>query len=108
MTPEEIARRLALAVAEYNENNPDSPITEADIRAKRRNGWLGKALLFCEGVWDGITDKIPEDVARLFRHGEIGNGPEDWTDRVIARQQRDQKARVPSFEEVTGDKDAAS
>lgn len=107
-TPEEIAIRLARAVEQYNSKNPDNPITEADIRNKSRKGLAGKALLFCEGVWDGLTDAVPENIARLFRHGEIGSRPDDWREDVIGSQRQDRDRRIASYEEATGDESAAA
>lgn len=102
----EIARRLALAVKEYNDANPDNQITGADIRAKDRGKWTGIIRLWGEGLWDGLTDQLPEDAARLFRHGEIGSRPDDWREKMIERQRRDRAARVPSYQEATGDQSA--
>lgn len=104
ISKEEAARRIALAVEEYNRKNPDRPITGSDIFGKRRGGFFGKVALFCEGAWDAITDQLPEDMARFIRGGDTGG--KDWQSQIIERQKKDKAARIPSYEEAIGDEQA--
>lgn len=104
ITPEEMARRLALAVRQYNDRNPHKPITEQDF--KDRSGFVGKMMLAGEGLWNGLTRKLPADMAAMARAGDVGN--DKPSDRIIADSQAAMAERVPSRQEALGDEDAIS
>lgn len=94
--------RAEIAARQYNQANPDNPITADDIRNKDRSGLLGGAKLLFEGIGDSITDTLPDSIARIWRAGDIGPEKRGWADDVIERQRKDQAARIPSLQEVEG------
>ena len=91
-----------LGARQYNAANPDNPITSADIRAKDRSGFWGGVQLLGEGVWDAVTDQFPEDIARIWRGGDIDPQQPGIADKMIERQKKDSAARIPSLQEVEG------
>lgn len=91
-----------LGARQYNAANPDNPITADDIRAKDRSGFLGGVQLLGEGIWDAVTDQFPEDMARIWRGGDIDPQQPGMADKVIERQKKDSAARIPSLQEVEG------
>ncbi len=113
ITPEAVERYMTAngiprdpvsqAVQDYNRANPDSPITAQDILDKDRSGLFGHARLLGEGIFDAVTDQLPEDVARIVRGGDISPDQRGTTDEIIARQQRDSARRIPSLQEAQGD-----
>lgn len=113
ITPEAVERYMTAngiprdpvsqAVQDYNRANPDSPITAQDILDKDRSGLFGHARLLGEGIFDAVTDQLPEDMARIVRGGDISPDQRGATDEIIARQQRDSARRIPSLQEAQGD-----
>ncbi len=113
ITPEAVERYMTAngiprdpvsqAVQDYNRANPDSPITAQDILDKDRSGLFGHARLLGEGIFDAVTDQLPEDMARIVRGGDISPDQRGTTDEIIARQQRDSARRIPSLQEAQGD-----
>lgn len=93
---------VELAARNYNRANPDSPITAQDIRDKDRSGPLGYLRLLGEGIFDAVTDQLPEDMARIVRAGDISPEQRGTADEIIARQQRDSSRRIPSRQEAEG------
>lgn len=85
-------------VRNYNALNPGKTITEDDI--EDRSGFAGGLKQLFEGAYDAVTDRFPEDFARAVRAGDISADGSGWTDRVIARQERDRNARVASRQEI--------
>lgn len=92
-----------IAVRDYNAANPDSPITADDIRNKDRSGLWGSLKLLGEGIADAITDQFPEDLARIYRGGEISPEQRGMADDIIAQQEKDRRRRIPSLQEAQGD-----
>lgn len=93
---------VELAARNYNRANPDSPITAQAIRDKDRSGPLGYLRLLGEGIFDAVTDQLPEDMARIVRAGDISPEQRGTADEIIARQQRDSSRRIPSRQEAEG------
>lgn len=93
---------VQLAVRSYNRVNPDTPITAQDIRNKDRSGPLGYLRLLGEGIFDAVSDQLPEDMARIVRSGDISLEQRGIFDEVIERQQQDSRRRIPSLQEVQG------
>lgn len=95
--------KAEVAARRYNAANPDHPITAQDIRNKDRSGWWGGIRLLGEGIYDAITDQFPEDMARVWRGGDIDPTDPGIADSIIRRQVKDSAARIPSLQEVEGD-----
>lgn len=95
--------KAEVAARQYNALNPDNRITADDIREKDRSGLLGGARLLMEGMYDAVTDTLPDNIARIWRGGDIGPDKRGWADDVIERQRKNQYARIPSIQEVEGD-----
>ena len=94
----------SVAAEAWNRANPDkAPITGQTIRDKDRGGFWGGLQLLGEAVYDAVTDQLPEDIARMWRGGDVTPETRGWADDMIARQQRDRAARIPSRQEVEGD-----
>lgn len=92
------------AADEWNRANPDkAPITGQTIRDKDRGGFWGGLRLLVEGIGDAVTDQFLEDLGRAWRGGDVTPETRGWADEMIARQQRDRAARIPSRQEVEGD-----
>ena len=95
--------KAEVAARQYNAANPDHPITAQDIRNKDRSGWWGGIRLLGEGIYDAITDQFPEDMARVWRGGDIDPTDPGIVDSIIRRQVKDSAARIPSLQEAEGD-----
>lgn len=95
--------KAEVAARQYNAANPNHPITAQDIRNKDRSGWWGGIRLLGEGIYDAITDQFPEDMARVWRGGDIDPTDPGIADSIIKRQVKDSAARIPSLQEAEGD-----
>lgn len=73
------------------------------ILNKNRDGLFGPELTLLEGIGDAITDQFPEDVARIWRGGDIAPNADTWANRTIEQQKKDRAARIPSLQEARGD-----
>ena len=91
-----------VAARQYNAANPENPITAQDIRNKDRSGFSGGIRLLAEGIYDAVTDQFPEDLARVWRGGDIDPNNSGAADRIIRRQMKDSAARIPSLQEAEG------
>ena len=91
------------AARDYNAVNPEHPITAQDIRDKDRSGIWGGIRLLGEGIYDAVTDQFPEDMARVWRGGDIDPANPGMADSIIRQQAKDSAARIPSIQEVEGD-----
>lgn len=91
------------AARDYNAANPEHPITAQDIRDKDRSGIWGGIRLLGEGIYDAVTDQFPEDMARVWRGGDIDPANPGMADSIIRQQAKDSAARIPSIQEVEGD-----
>ena len=98
--------KVGAYVRQYNRQNPDAPITKEDV--PDRSGIVGGIQLLGEGIYDAVTDTLPDSVARMWRGGDVGTGARGWTDDVIAQQRKDQQRRIMSRQEIEGDTLATS
>ncbi|EGJ51721.1 hypothetical protein [Desulfocurvibacter africanus] len=76
-------------------------ITEADL--PDRSGLLGRVKDLGSGIYEAVVDRFPEDVARMWRGGDVYLNGDSWADRTIEENRRDRAMRLPSRQYASGD-----
>ncbi|BDQ36294.1 hypothetical protein SYK_06540 [Pseudodesulfovibrio nedwellii] len=95
-------QKLQAAVDQYNQVNPNTPITVDDL--PDNSGFFGGARELGTGILNAVRDQFPEDIARISRGGDVDLKNDSWEDEWIAEQKKDRASRIPSKQVILGDK----
>lgn len=67
----------------------------------RPGAWGAVRELF-SGIKSAVLDQFPEDMARIWRGGDVSLHGDSWADRMIAEQEGDKRARGESLQSLAG------
>ncbi|MCG8620152.1 MAG: hypothetical protein MI802_28360, partial [Desulfobacterales bacterium] len=99
-SPEE-QEKIQHSMFQYNQMNPDAPISYGDI--PDRSGLIGVIKEVGSGLTTGATDRLPQNFARFLRNtfSEYDPTDEDGAlDRYINKQTKDMQAEIPSAQRM--------
>ena len=94
-------QKVSAYVENYNKANPTTPITESDI--PDRSGLLGRASELGHGIASAVTDRFPEDMARIYQGSDVKLKDDSIAQKIIDQQKKDQAAEVMSRQRILGD-----
>ena len=82
--------------------HPEAFAAPADpAESEQASGVLGTAKVLGYGLYDAVTDQLPEDLARMYRGGADVH-QDSWAKRVIDQQAADKAERAPSRQALIG------
>lgn len=90
-------------VNEIAQDLPEGKRAEFLSKIPERGGFWGRAIDLAQGLGDSITDRFPQDVARVLRGRPDNFEDETALDRFIAEQAKDQREAPISIQRLAED-----